>query len=329
MKTMYIFIFSLFVSASSFAQYYVYTATKTGLWSDMSVWSVTPRTDGVSKTKVIIPSPYIISVDNGVNSLGLGDVDINIMGGLSLQPSTTIALSSASTINLFGSGHITGTNNTQKITMGGITKYNGSLDLTKTGASTASSATGVSPLGFTSASLLPVVFTSFTAVNNAGDIILKWSTASEISNNYFEIERSFNGSLWTAVSKINGSGSATGNTSYSYTDNNINNALVYYRLKQVDADGAFLYSTVKTIRSGNAVAAKIYGAGKKINIELNTEVKNNIIVTVMNTSGQVMERKEFSAGYKISLDVNNAAAGIFIVNVSDNNALNQTAKLML
>ncbi|MEP6750821.1 MAG: hypothetical protein ABJB86_24010 [Bacteroidota bacterium] len=329
MKTIYIFIFSLFISASSFAQYYVYTATKTGSWNDMSVWSIVPRTDGVPKMKVVIPAPYIISVDNAVNSFGLGDVEINITGSISIQPSTTIALSSASVINILGSGSVIGTNNTQKITEGGIVKYDGSLDHTKTGAgSFANSSTGVSPAGFT-LSLLPVVFTGFTVIKNGNDIVLKWSTASEIANSYFEIERSYNGNAWTAVSTITANGSATTSANYSYTDNNITNAVVYYRLKQVDMDGAFLYSTIKTIRNGNTAAAKIYGTGKTINIELNAAIKNNVMVTVMNTSGQVMERKQFSAGYKITFDVNNAAADILIVHVSDNDALNQTAKLVL
>jgi hypothetical protein len=251
------------------------------------------------------------------------------MGSLLMQPSTNIALTTASTIQLLGSGRILGVNNTQKITINGVTKYDGSLDLTKTGASTASLATGVSPNGFSAASLLPVKFTSFTAVKNAGMVVLKWSTASEISNDYFEVERSYNGSTWTSVSIIKGTGSSTINAYYSYTDNNANGTAIYYRLKQVDINGAIAYSTVKTIRGGNAPVAKIYSSEKMINIELNTEVKHTVLVTVMNTNGQVIEKKQFSAGYKISMNVNRQPAGMVVVNVADNNELNQTAKVML
>ena len=330
MKALYTYIFFLLISASSFAQpYYVYTATKNGNWSKMNIWNIIVRTDGVNKTKVVIPSLYTVSVDNTVNGLGLGDVEIVIMGSLSMQPSTDIALTTASTIQLLGSGRIIGVSNTQKITINGVTKYDGSLDLTKTGASTASLATGVSPNGFSAASLLPVKFTSFTAVKNAGGVVLKWSTASEISNDYFEVERSYNGSNWTSVSTIKGTGSSTINAYYSYTDNNANGTAIYYRLKQVDINGAIAYSTVKTIRGGNAPAAKIYSSEKMINIELNTEVKHTVLVTVMNTNGQVIEKKQFSAGYKISMNINSQPAGMVVVNVADNNELNQTAKLML
>lgn len=319
----------MLLSAGSFGQYYVYTATKTGSWNDLTVWNIALRTDGIHKTKVVIPNPYVISVDNAVNSFGLGDVEINIFGSLSLLPSTTIALTAASYVELYGTGSIAGTNNTQKITVGGVTKYDGSLDHTKTGASSiATSATGVSPNGFMSTALLPVVFTSFTVVKDANDVVLKWSTASEISNDYFAVERSYNGNTWTTVSTIKGTGAANENTSYTYSDN-VNANTVYYRLKQVDMDGAFMYSVVKTIVGGKSSAVKIYGADKTLNIELNTQLTNAVTVTIMNTNGQVLQKKQFSAGYKISMNLNSQPTGIIVVNVADNNGLNQTAKLFL
>jgi hypothetical protein len=287
------------------------------------------RMDGIHKTKVVIPAGFTVTVDNTVNSYGLGDVEINLYGSLSLQPSTTIVLSVASSIELFGSGSVIGTNNTQKITVGAVTKYDGSLDHTKTGASIANSSTGVSPNGFYAASVLPVKFTSFIVSKADNGIVLKWATASEASNDYFEIERSYNGSTWTSVAKLKGNGSVATNSYYSYTDNNANGTVIYYRLKQVDADGLSEYSIVKTIHAGNTAAAKIYGSGNILTIELNSEIKNPVIVTIMNTNGQVIERKQFSAGYKISLDVNNKQPGIMVVNVSDNDELNQTAKLFL
>lgn len=329
MKKLYPVVFFLLIGAGSFAQtFYNYTATKSGNWNDMSVWNIVVRTDGVHKTKVVIPNPYIIAVDNGVNGFGLGDVDINIYGSLSLQPSTVITLSSLSSVQLYGTGSIIGTTASQAISIGGVSKYNGSLDHTKTGASIASSASGVSPMGFLSTSLLPVVFSSFTVAKEANEMVLQWSTASEVSNDYFEVQRSYNGNVWTTLSTVKGTGSATGSANYSYTDN-ANAGTVYYRLKQVDVDGVFSYSTVKTVNGGSTVAAKIYGADKTLTVELNTPVTKAVVITVMNTSGQVLERKQFSAGYKISMQVNNNQSGIVVVNVADNNGLNQTAKLFL
>jgi hypothetical protein len=328
MKTFYSFILLLLVSASAFSQpFYVYSATKSGIWNDATLWNISVRTDGVPKTKVIIPATFNVSVDNTVNSFGLGDVEINIFGSLSLQPATTIALSVISSVELFGAGKIIGINNTQKITIGGVTKYNGSLDLTKSGASIANSTTTVSPTGFRSTSLLPVKLISFTVNKANNDISLKWVTASEISYDYFEIERSYNGNTWTSVSKVKGTGSAASSSYYSYTDKNENGAVVYYRLKQVDLNGMAEYSIVKMIRGGKTSTAKIYATANTINIELNSEVKNPVVVTVMNSNGQVIEKKQFSAGYKISLNVNNKQAGIMLVNVADNNELNLTTKL--
>lgn len=330
MKTFYTLIFCMLVSLGCFADtYYVYTAGKTGNWNDMTVWSVVVRADGVPRTKVVTPSPFVVSVDNGVNSFGLGDVEIKISGSLSLQLSTTIVLSAASSIELLGSGRIVGSSNTQRISINGVIKYNGSLDFTKTGASIASSVSGISPNGFLGAALLPVKFTSFNTVKNMGAVILTWSTASEIAADYFEIQRSYNGSSWTAISTVGATGSATNNANYTYSDNNAKSATIYYRLKQVDFNGTAVYSTVKVIRGESAEAAKIYTTGKTVNIELNTEVKSAVMVTLLNINGQVIEKKQFSTGYKISVDVNSAVNGIVIVHVADNNALNQAVKIML
>jgi hypothetical protein len=329
MKTLYTFIFLLFISVGASAQpYYVYTATKTGVWNDATVWSIGVRTDGVLKSKVIIPAAYIISVDNAVNSFGLGDVEINIYGNLAVQPSTTIVLSAVSTIQLYGTGKISGTSNTQKISIGGVNKYVGNIDLTKTGASIANASTGVSPSGFTTLSALPVKLTSFTVAKNAGAVLLKWSTALEISNDHFEIERSYDGSTWATLSTVKGAGASNMNVNYSYTDNSVAGKTIYYRLKQVDIDGGFEYSAVRTIRDRNTAAAKIYSTANAINIELNTEIKSSVLVTVMNTNGQVIAKKQFATGYKINLDLATQQSGVVFVNVADNNGLNQTTKLL-
>ncbi len=90
--------------------------------------------------------------------------------------------------------------------------------------------------------VLPVELTSFSAELILNKVQLKWSTASEINNKGFEIEKKFNGA-WEMIGFISGSGSATERKNYSFTDKQISsNGKVYYRLKQIDYDGTFKYS---------------------------------------------------------------------------------------
>jgi len=104
--------------------------------------------------------------------------------------------------------------------------------------------------------IVPVELTSFTAdVNNNNNIVLKWTTATEINNRGFEVERkqilpaeSIND--WEAIGFVNGNGTSTISHSYLYKDNNVAAGKYLYRLKQIDYDGSFEYSYAVEVKTG-------------------------------------------------------------------------------
>jgi hypothetical protein len=87
---------------------------------------------------------------------------------------------------------------------------------------------------------VPVEMTSFTANVNRGNVVLKWSTATETNNKGFEVQRSRN--EWEDIGYVAGYGTTTEPRSYSFRDDNISSGLYSYRLKQIDFDGSFKYS---------------------------------------------------------------------------------------
>ena len=90
--------------------------------------------------------------------------------------------------------------------------------------------------------IIPVELTSFTAAVDANRITLSWKTSTEVNNYGFEIQRSNDNNNFVTVGFVNGSGTTTKPHTYSYIDNISGN--FYYRLKQVDFNGAFEYSSV-------------------------------------------------------------------------------------
>jgi len=91
---------------------------------------------------------------------------------------------------------------------------------------------------------LPVELTAFSGkVTKAGNA-LNWSTASELNNSYFEVQRSKAGKTWQAIGKVQGAGTTLEAQTYAFVDDNPLPGANYYRLKQVDVDGAFDYSDV-------------------------------------------------------------------------------------
>ncbi len=92
---------------------------------------------------------------------------------------------------------------------------------------------------------VPVEFTSFTAnVNTNGNVVLDWSTATEINNQMFEIERKAENSEYVTVGYINGYGTTTEPQEYSYIDKTVETGIYFYRLKQIDFQGTYEYSDV-------------------------------------------------------------------------------------
>lgn len=91
-------------------------------------------------------------------------------------------------------------------------------------------------------SLLPVKLVDFNGVQLDESIKLNWTTASEINNDLFEIQRSINALDWETIGEIHGAGNSSSETRYSYIDNYPKSAVSYYRLKQIDYNGKGVYS---------------------------------------------------------------------------------------
>jgi hypothetical protein len=93
---------------------------------------------------------------------------------------------------------------------------------------------------------LPVELKSFTARIFENKVELNWSTATELNNHGFEIERSLDNTSWSTIGFREGNGTVTEQQNYFFSDDisEISSPKLYYRLKQIDFDGSFEYSEV-------------------------------------------------------------------------------------
>jgi len=99
----------------------------------------------------------------------------------------------------------------------------------------------------TSNSFFPVEWLFFEAEPQAGATQLKWATASEQNADYFNVERSVDGTLFTSLGTVSATGNSQTVQNYQFMDESVNNIKgqsIYYRLKQVDLNGANEYSQV-------------------------------------------------------------------------------------
>jgi hypothetical protein len=109
--------------------------------------------------------------------------------------------------------------------------------------------------------LLPVELARFMASANHNDVELSWTTATEVNNYGFDIERSAQSATWAKIGFVEGSGTTTAPKEYSFADKDIPKGKYSYRLKQIDCDGKFHYT--------QAVEVNIGGAALKFNLAQN------------------------------------------------------------
>ena len=199
-------------------------------------------------------------------------------------------------------------------------------------------ATGTNPPGayttaknniINAANLLPVELIYFSAQEKDGAVQLNWSTAAEIENKGFEIERSENGIQFSSIDFVDGQGTTTITQNYSYEDQSINSGTTYYyRLKQIDFDGDMEYSNVVTILIGTPLEQlSIYpnpNISGPVNLQFLSPVSNPAQIKVIDLSGRIVWSQSinpFKGDNHLSLDFSNLSAGLYTVKLEQGKVL--------
>lgn len=167
---------------------------------------------------------------------------------------------------------------------------------------------------------LPIELTSFTANCNNQEVI-KWSTASEMNNDYFTVQRSDDGTAFHDIGQVNGSGTTTQLHNYSFIDPQPVTGAAYYRLKQTDLNGQFSISAV--IAGENCAGSDnyfdAYHSGNGIDILMNVQQDDDYSVTVFDDRGRVIIIQDISAAKGANHFLLNGAVpatGIYLVRIT-------------
>ncbi|MBL0133268.1 MAG: T9SS type A sorting domain-containing protein [Chitinophagaceae bacterium] len=147
-----------------------------------------------------------------------------------------------------------------------------------------------------------------------------------------KLKKSVDGREWKTLGVVFGNGTSSLLNKYSYTDKSAKSATTYYRIRQVDVNGTAVYSAVKVISETKAASSvSIFASnGKNIVINMNSDARENMQVTVLNTNGQVVNRQTVAnASYQVTVPMNTVPSGLYIVQVSDKSGWNEVKKVVL
>jgi photosystem II stability/assembly factor-like uncharacterized protein len=167
---------------------------------------------------------------------------------------------------------------------------------------------------------VPVELTSFIATANGKEVILNWTTATEINNQGFEIERSEDNISFNNIGFVPGFGTTTEPKSYSYSDQSVNSGTNYYRLKQIDFDGSYEYSDVVEIdyRGFNSYLLEQNYPNPfnpTTTIGFGLQDKSNVKITILNAIGEevaiVLNEERESGFHQVEFNAANLPSGVY------------------
>jgi len=175
---------------------------------------------------------------------------------------------------------------------------------------------------------LPVDLIDFSAeMMNDESVLLSWSTASELNNEGFEVERRIEGEAeFTALEFVTGNGTTSSTSNYGYIDNQIDwkTNVVYYRLKQLDFDGNYVYSPIVVVLRNSPVNPTIYPNPTKNTavIALNSSMKDANCEFVLRDmlGAEVTHSVDVSKGFQeYRIDVRSLRSGTYMLEILVNN----------
>ena len=169
---------------------------------------------------------------------------------------------------------------------------------------------------------LPVELVNFDGFQFRDENTLSWTTVSELNNDYFVVERSLDGKIWSAFDVIEGQGTTTEITEYESTDSNPGEGTNYYRLKQIDTDGSSQLSDVIAIKANNNISVNLIPNPATSSVVINTNEYFNQI-QIVNVQGKVVLSESFNLIRKTSIDINDLEKGVYnvIINTEKGNKI--------
>jgi hypothetical protein len=172
------------------------------------------------------------------------------------------------------------------------------------------------------AGALPVTFLGFAGVLQNNIAVLKWSTTDEINNKGFDIEKSADGQTFANIGFVAGDGNTSGINNYNFSDPKVISGDNYYRLKQIDLDGNFMYSSIIKLEFSNFGWSILGNPSSNTSVQLQLDKQYDVALQVISISGAVIQtinKGNLGQGtYSIPIDLNHETSGIYIVRLMVN-----------
>ncbi|MCO6500759.1 MAG: T9SS type A sorting domain-containing protein [Vicingus serpentipes] len=180
-------------------------------------------------------------------------------------------------------------------------------------------------VGVCGSASLPIELLYFNAIMDGKVVKLNWTTTAEINNDYFTIQRTQDGFIYTEIGTIAGAGNSNTILNYREVDQYPLSGISYYRLKQTDFDGNYTYSKLVAVElapKGSLFIDYVYLDHDNNNLEYYFSYNHNkpLSVDILDVSGKVIYSETISTNNSNNvkaISLSNISQGVYLLRLSD------------
>jgi fibronectin-binding autotransporter adhesin len=169
---------------------------------------------------------------------------------------------------------------------------------------------------------LPIELVSFQGELSNNKVLLQWETASELNNDYFDIQKSTNGKDFFAIGRVRGAGTSKETHVYQFKDYELRQGRTFYRLLQVDYDKQSTFSNVVVINIGEVAQIDFQVSPnpvtKKLSISSNSSFLDKLSITIFDGTGRTAfknTRELFGQDAVLDIDATGFSPGVYLVKI--------------
>lgn len=162
---------------------------------------------------------------------------------------------------------------------------------------------------------LPVTLADFAVKAEQNTAMLTWKTTSETKSDHFEVQHSITGKTWNVLGKVKSKGESSAEANYQFVHTSpvggVNNL---YRLKMVDLDKTFSYSTIKTVKFENALEFEIYPNPVSDMLKIKANSMQGVgAIGIFNSAGRQVYKSDPIV--KSEIDLKGLSAGLYVLKI--------------
>lgn len=188
--------------------------------------------------------------------------------------------------------------------------------------------------------ILPIELQSFDLHCQQSTVLCRWSTASETNNDYFSVERSSDGKIWTEAGIVKGSGNSNSVQNYEFTDElppspggegsgdalNLSKGMRFYRLRQTDFNGKYEYfgpisTNCSAADEWSLVMGNLFGSSS-LNGTLMAPTDGDLDMNIMDLQGIIIQRTNMyvaEGSNLVHVELDNIAPGMYFISFRNSN----------